>query len=77
MYTVKAQAVYPSNTIDTTEISLVEYQDNSGNAMPDADLNDKRNVLAAVHHKPTADKNTQKKKHHTVEMIDREVSKLK
>lgn len=69
---VMAQATDPPNTITITEIRLIDCVENSSSETLDQGENDERVVIAAVHYKPTVDKNTQMERHNMVEKTDRE-----
>lgn len=75
MKMVKAHAVDLPNIIATTVINVIDSNENSNCGMPGKSPSDERIVIAAVHYKPTIDRNTQME-HHLAEKSDIKTLKL-
>lgn len=71
------RAMYQPSTIFTTDISLIDRDDNIDNDMPDKSLTDELNVIAAVYYWQTIDKDTWMKQYSRVEKTDWERMKRK
>lgn len=62
-HTIMAWTMKPSDTIATTDNSLMDCVDSIQKDMPDKSLKGNQNIIAAVHYKPAVDRDTQMKRH--------------
>lgn len=56
----------PPSTIATTDIFLIDYEEDNSRDIPGRAPNDERNVIEAVHDHPTIDKETEMERHYKV-----------
>lgn len=58
------------NTIAATAVSLVDHEEDHRSSIPARELNNERNIIAAVRYKPTIDRDIWMERNHTVENTD-------
>lgn len=59
----------PQKTVGTTEISLIDCEENSSSDMPGTRLNSDQNIIVALHYKSIVNRNAQMEQRHTIEKI--------